>query len=156
MAPEIVLWDIYTRFSVNETIKHTVIASRNKSYSHTWIYHSTNKIINGFLCLVADGQCSGYQSLQRWLKWGTWNQWSSCDVTCGIGNQTTTRGCYCYLNQICVESTFRQCNLQPCPGIHLNRQIDNDISVEVIPLVLFNYSNVVVYISDKSFRNRCL
>ena len=47
-----------------------------------------------------------------------WSEWSSCSLTCGLGQQTRTRTCdqYCDGFQIDDLKETQSCNNGDCPG----------------------------------------
>nr|XP_006822397.1 PREDICTED: cartilage intermediate layer protein 1-like [Saccoglossus kowalevskii] len=59
-------------------------------------------------------------------SWLTWEQWTNCDVTCGVGVQIRTRSCYTTLStKICTGNPqqARTCADWECPSC-LNRCIE--------------------------------
>ncbi|XP_066532169.1 isthmin-2 isoform X4 [Hoplias malabaricus] len=57
---------------------------------------------------------SSPSSKAHWLgeKEEEWSAWSSCNGTCGHGNQTRTRSC----GDHCISSESRSCDLDQCPN----------------------------------------
>jgi len=56
--------------------------------------------------------------------WSGWDNWGTCDVTCGSGTKSRTRSCDDPAptngGDMCIgeSSETSQCDLIPCPGIH--------------------------------------
>ena len=58
---------------------------------------------------------SNASSLAVFGSWNNWQDWSTCDKTCGSGQMSRLRTCN---KQDCIgkESHNSVCNVQQCPG----------------------------------------